>query len=130
MSEQHLPELDLVRVFSLPDVTLGLLKLGRFVFSTLELPWKDNEQNISCVPPGQYYTELNHRGVYQLDGVVGRSGIQIHVGNIASDIRGCILLGMRFGTLVGQPAVLSSATAIQIFKRELNYGSFLLNIKG
>lgn len=64
---------------------------------TLELPWKDNKPQISCIPPGQY--KLIHRSspkygnhLHVLD-VPGRSYILIHPANYVSQLRGCIAPG-------------------------------------
>ena len=122
-------ELTLVRSVLLPEVTLGVLQLGKFIFSTLELPYRDNQRNISSIPEGSYDVFLNPKNTYELKDVPERGGIQIHVGNIVSDIRGCILLGLRFGTLQNQFAVLNSAAAIQVFKNELRHEDFRLIIK-
>lgn len=70
--------------------------------STLELPWKDNHKDISCIPSGSYWVEKYNsptpgRGiVFQFSHVKGRSNVQIHKGNYFSDILGCILVGAGF----------------------------------
>jgi hypothetical protein len=73
-----------------------------FEFKTLELPWKDNKKNISCIPPGKYWVEKYQsptpgRGiVFQFSYVKGRSNVQLHKGNFYDDILGCILPGVGF----------------------------------
>jgi hypothetical protein len=67
------------------------------VYNTLELPWRDNNKNISCIPDGDYNvylakSEKFNREVYLLANVPGRSGILIHDGANKSDTEGCILL--------------------------------------
>ena len=121
-------KLILKRVINQPDVTLGLIKADKFIFHTLELPWRDNKRNVSCIPDGNYICNLNNRNVYEVMDVPNRSSIQIHIGNIAPDVRGCILLGMRYGTITGKLAVLSSTAANKLFKKELNYEDFELEI--
>jgi len=85
----------------------GTLKLfdGRkqiFTCKTLELPWRDNESNISCIPTGKYdavkrvsdkYKHSYHVKSPGDDQVAGRAWILIHPGNYFTDIRGCILIG-------------------------------------
>ncbi|MEH0155086.1 DUF5675 family protein [Limibacter armeniacum] len=76
---------------------------------TLELPWKDNQNSISCIPTGSYKAVFRDFGNYagrayhiqELDGseVKGRSGILIHSGNFFTDTRGCILLGTGYADL-------------------------------
>lgn len=93
-----------------PIQTLGWLYVhndeGETVgsFATLELPWKGNKTNISCIPPapGGYesYTlkwledspsfPYEH---YLVKEVKGRTHIKIHRGNYYTQIEGCILVG-------------------------------------
>lgn len=70
---------------------------------TLELPWKDNERYISCIPPGSY-TGIKHKSPkfgksIWLQDVPDRSEILVHKGNFYTDIEGCILVGKRFSDL-------------------------------
>lgn len=69
-----------------------LLKL-----KTLELPWKDNQRNISCIPKGTYKAILHRSPRFGLclwiQDVEGRSEILIHRGNFYTDIKGCVLVG-------------------------------------
>lgn len=68
------------------------------VSNTIELPWKDNQHNISCIPEGKYKTKpyvSKHLGlVYEVLNVPDRSAILIHKGNFVAgkkiDLRGCI----------------------------------------
>ena len=79
----------------------GTTELARF--ATLELPWKNNERNVSCIPAGTYplrpRTTDKFGAHFALDSVPGRSGILIHTGNFASQIRGCILVGLHHDDL-------------------------------
>ena len=68
-----------------------------YKFFTLELPWENNQRNISCIPKGVYNIkkiESPHLG-YCLDVkcVPNRTYIRIHSGNYYSQIMGCILVG-------------------------------------
>ena len=70
-------------------------------FVTLELPWKENKRNISCIPTGlyrakKYYSYQHNRTVILLLDVPGRSWIEMHPGNFTNDTRGCILPGESF----------------------------------
>jgi len=64
---------------------------------TLELPWRNNEKNISRIPKGKYKafirTDGKRKWRLQLENVQDRSTIQIHIGNYQRDITGCILVG-------------------------------------
>ena len=79
------------------DCTIGRLSIGNFQCFTLELPDLNNEQDVSCIPPGKYeyyYRKSDHNGhVLELRAVPGRRYIQIHSGNYTSQILGCILVG-------------------------------------
>ena len=69
---------------------------------SLELPWRDNQKNISCIPTGTYKVKKRYSKDYgyhflvtELDGshVKGRTWILIHFGNYYQNTVGCILLG-------------------------------------
>lgn len=81
--------------------TVGTLIYNKnLTYSTLELPWRNNEKNISCIPPGEYKTikqwHSNLGPVIKLLNVPGREDILIHRGNHTSDTIGCILVGTSF----------------------------------
>lgn len=85
-----------------------------FECKTLELPDRDNQQQISCIPEGTYdvlprYSEKYKNHLHVTD-VPNRSLILIHWGNYAgsinpmtghSDIKGCILVGKSFADIDG-----------------------------
>ena len=80
----------------LPEGTNGTLLLhGRPLCHTIELPWRDNRRNISCIPEGHYrlaFTRSNRHGL-RLKGlaVPKRDGILIHAANNAlAELQGCI----------------------------------------
>lgn len=102
-----------------PDCIRGSFNLDGEHFHVLELPWRNNARNASCIPPGTYEarflprsTSGKYRNVFWLQDVPGRSGILIHSGNVVAHTRGCLIIGKRRGTLAGQPAVLNSRTAL------------------
>lgn len=85
--------------------TLGVLIVdGHYFCDTLELPWRQNAQNISCIPLGIYPVESilssRHGKCIAVSEVKGRSGILIHAGNTVADTEGCILVGVRHGNSV------------------------------
>lgn len=87
---------------------------------TLELPWRDNVHDESCIPPGTYtarrYHSPKHRyDLFKLDDVPGRSDIELHIGNVVHDSLGCVLLGSNLGTVNGQPGITGSAAAFRRF---------------
>ena len=68
-----------------------------FECNTLELPWKENKNRISCIPDGAYWVEkynsVKFGSVFLFNNVKGRSMIEMHTGNYHTDILGCILAG-------------------------------------
>lgn len=122
----------LTRYWSSELQTRGILRVGRKRFKTLELPWRDNERRISCIPPSPgssaTYT-LSHRAAHEsasfkyphfiLEDVPGRSHILIHRGNIYRDTMGCILVGRRFRDINadGHPDVTESLQSLRRLRR-------------
>jgi hypothetical protein len=123
--------------------TPGILTgFGLSLFS-IELPWRGNARQISCIPPGGYICRLHpspafKKDLYRLEAVPGRSGVLIHAGNWAGDAalgfksnsQGCILLGTARGTAAGQLAVLNSAAAMRALHERMGNEPFTLNIIG
>lgn len=91
--------------------TWGYFEFGGTVLRDMELPWRDNATGKSCIPPGTYQAEIynspKHGQVYMLQGVPGRSDVEIHAANFAGDsslgwaceLLGCIAPAMSIGTL-------------------------------
>ncbi len=87
---------------------------GVFECYSLELPDKDNQRKVSCIPIGRYEIlerkeptdmTMRYRQKYAwfnfhlcLQDVKKRSGIYLHVGNTIKDSYGCILLGKQINT--------------------------------
>lgn len=101
------------------DCTLGRLKLGSFQCFTLELPWLDNQNDISCIHEGVYKYKLHNspsKGmVLEIQDVEGRTYIQIHAGNYTHQILGCILVGSGIKWLDsdGVPDVTNSVNTLR-----------------
>ena len=120
--------------------TRGMWITNGIVCNTLELPWRDNEPNISCIPAGEYKVRMRISGkygeVYHIKDVPNRSYILIHSGNWAGDIKkgfkthvkGCILLGKSRGLLQGQWAVLNSRITVRKFMLLMQKQPFTLKI--
>jgi len=79
-----------------PDGTNGKLECeGKFICNTIELPWKDNETKVSCIPEGKYFIKKRYSKKFQwhleiLD-VKNRSLILFHPANNAQkELNGCI----------------------------------------
>jgi hypothetical protein len=66
-------------------------------FDTLELPWIDNKQFISCIPAGLYKCKKIHSKTFgwciDITHVEGRYDVRIHFGNYKRNTKGCILAG-------------------------------------
>jgi hypothetical protein len=148
----------LTRQASTPQGTPGELTTDQStdVFATLELPWQNDQPDVSCIPPApgetvtylvkkapsEHMTRLFNKhfpgvDMYEMQDVQGRSGCFIHPGNWAgdvsqgyrSDVEGCILLGLSHADLEGQAAVISSVTAIGEFLALMGGEDFQLTIK-
>lgn len=100
----------LTRAQHLKDRTLGSLvvndyRMRSFGFAVLELPYRNNQVNISCIPVGKYGCRLRTSQKYgkhlEVLEVPNRSDILIHVGNFPKDTKGCLLIGDRFTDLDG-----------------------------
>lgn len=112
--------LRLVRVTEFNGATMGVLCINDAPeFVTLEEAWRDNERNVSCIPVGRYKVALVNspsRGiVYKVLDVPQRDHILIHAGNTHKDTQGCILLGVQFGRLGSENAILASRVAMKQF---------------
>ena len=88
-------KLELIRTYYSTGTNGELLLNGDRVCSTIELPWKENEPRISCIPEGIYEMKKRYSQKFgkhfQLLNVPGRSYILIHPANDAlKELRGCI----------------------------------------
>jgi hypothetical protein len=126
---------EIIRLEKGADGTFGVLRFDGKVFcATLELPDRNNEVNISCIPAGSYLCKRVDSPAFgrtfEISGVSGRSHILFHAGNVPSDTQGCVLLGRCFGSLDGDRGVLQSGLAVGKFlERCSDLESFKLNIK-
>lgn len=83
---------------------------------SLELPWRNNETDRSCIPAGAYRCEPHYSAslkmrVYLLLNVPGRENVYVHPGNILPHTKGCILTGEAFEPVMGQDGVVYSKDA-------------------
>lgn len=127
---------ELFRSMSTVQGTVGKM----LSFATMEPPWRDNARRVSCIPPGIYQCHITksprYGHVYTVVGVPDRDHILIHAGNFGGDeslgfktnTEGCILLGKRDGSLLGQRAVLASRGAVSEFNQTMNGEPFELVI--
>ncbi len=94
------------RFFDTGKETLSNLVVveGKCVLFTcvgLELPWKDNQRRISCIPVGVYdcikvpaTAAIPYEHISIL-GVPNRDGICIHKANYVSQLLGCVAVGEK-----------------------------------
>jgi hypothetical protein len=99
--------IELIRFGLFKDRTIGRLIYEGDVFYTVERPWLDNQQNISCIPTGTYQLgRVNSPkfgpGTWEIQDVPNRSNILLHAGNTQNDVSGCLAVGLGvFGQLQG-----------------------------
>lgn len=122
----------------------GIQTMGEFSFESiegfkitmisLELPWKNNSKNISCIPKGVYkvkttYSNKFKKNMWQIMDVSDRTGIRIHSATYFSDLQGCIALGLSSKDINkdGNMDILQSKKAIEIAMHHLG-GEFELEI--
>ena len=88
-------ELELIRTYY-PTGTNGKIQYrGRLMMYSIELPWKDNLAQVSCIPEGRYalIKRFNQKFKWHLQvmNVRQRTGILIHPANDAlQELKGCI----------------------------------------
>jgi hypothetical protein len=79
-----------------PNGTNGTLLIDdQEVCHTIELPWLNNQRQVSCIPEGSYRLRKRYNAKFKwhlaLEAVKGRSGILIHPANDAKkELLGCI----------------------------------------
>lgn len=96
--DEKLPVITITRDLMTSEATLGRLRVNGFECVTLELPWRDNAEDVSCIPPGTYKARITYsnkfkRALPELLDVPGRSKVRIHAGNTTRDTQGCVLVG-------------------------------------
>ena len=114
--------------------TIGkLLVNGEYFCYTLELPYRDNQRRISCIPSGEYKVRLRlaresaTRDYLHLlvQDVPDRTYILFHRGNRPSHTKGCILVGQTYE----QDFVGNSTLAMDLLMKEIiNLGGENINL--
>ena len=93
--------LELSRTY-FPDGTNGKLECeGKLICLTIELPWKNNETKVSCIPEGKYFIKKRYSKKFQWHLEVldekNRSLILFHSANNAlQELNGCIAPVTKF----------------------------------
>lgn len=88
-------ELHLHRTYFKEGTNGALFYNDRFLGFTIELPWLNNAQTISCIPEGVYQLKARYSEKFkhhlQLQNIKGRSLILLHPANDArKELEGCI----------------------------------------
>lgn len=93
---------------------------GEQLCYTVELPWRDNQRSVSCIPAGTYIlrvrpskvVEETSGGMYEagweVTNVEGRDFIMLHPGNSIDDLEGCIAPGEELSGWNGRWTVTNS----------------------
>jgi len=115
-----MPNLTLKRVWSDDTGTFGVLMGPDGPFAvTVELPWRNNEQRVSCIPVGTYTCKAvnspKFKHTFEITGVPGRSHILFHKANTIADLLGCIGVAESFNPVNGVPGVTESAKGMNEF---------------
>ena len=136
------PDAILTRVDGSDEGTFGRIVGPGITLFSGELPWRENQPSISCIPEGTYRVlwTLSPRFklfMYLVNAVENRSGIRKHPANLMGDaslgykshLNGCIALGERLGWIEGQKAVLLSAPAVRRFEEAMGRKPFTLEVR-
>ena len=130
-------DVTITRTDSTANSTAGILSTNKedgfaWICKTLELPYKGNQQKISCIPKGIYevnYTlsPLFKKHTYEIQNVPNRAGIRIHSGNYTRQILGCILLGKTLTDIDGDGIidVTDSSTTVNEFEKLMSESVYL-----
>lgn len=112
----------LTRTESSPAGTFGTLEVEGLHLYTVELPWRGNERNVSCIPAGEYdvirWDSPSKGDCFKVLDVPGREDILIHVANTIRDLEGCIGPGRARGLFQpgSRPGVVRSRLALADLK--------------
>jgi len=131
--------MNIKRFLKTKNFTIGSFELNNRTYYTLELPWKDNVRNVSCIPEGEYLvtphgwgenSKKKFKRVYHINNVPDRAYILIHIGNYTKDTSGCILIGTGFSVNENEGKLLYSRTAMDDLRSIFGENSFKIKIEG
>ena len=131
----------LIRTSTGNQGTVGEFSIDGKTFKSLELPWRGNQPQISCIPTGTYtcrmrYSNRFKRSLYEVLRVQDREAILIHPANFAGDkskgfkteLQGCIALGLSIAQ-TPQTMLCNSREAVKQFMDIAKGEDFILTIK-
>jgi hypothetical protein len=131
-------ELSLVlkRIYHSSDRTIGVMEVGDELMYTMEPAGPDSSEEGSNkrIPVGEYcvepYSSKKYPDSYELKDVEGRTAILIHAGNLPSDTKGCILVGLDRAVYKGDQAITRSRDAIKVlFNTFKQYDKVTIKVK-
>lgn len=142
---EPIPVVKLNRFYSDQKQSLGLLSCIKgmqvFIAKTLELPWKANLPDVSCIPADRYLVKWTKSPrlsriaghdvyTYEILNVPYRSGIRMHSANFFFQLLGCIALGAAFKDLNADQNldVEHSGNTMDAFAKFMEYKDFYLDI--
>lgn len=87
---------------------------------TVERPWEDNQNEVSCIPAGTYPLHLEYsarfkKNLWEVKNVPKRSEVKIHNANFATQLEGCIAVGKEKALIGGKMGITSSITTLSSF---------------
>jgi len=123
----------LKRYGSTPLGTFGKLDAMGRELVTVERPWHENRRYLSCVPLGRYqllwrptttpvpavceghtWYLYNEQCGFIDEPEKHRFNCCLHIGNVSSDVSGCVAVGMDFGFPHDQWGVIHSRRAMEV----------------
>lgn len=119
-----------------PGYTIGVVNFGDNTCFSLELPWKDNQEDVSCIPPGtylaQYRNSPSNGDVLELQNVPLRTFVQVHSANFTRQLLGCIAVGDSIRDIDGdsKPDVTNSKNTLDKILDWAGKDTILIEIKG
>lgn len=90
---------------------------------SLELPWRNNEPRVSCVPDGIYpmiwaNSPRLKKKTWRLQQVPDRDGILIHPANFVNQLLGCIAPGLAFEDLNDDGVIDITSSGVALMQLE------------
>jgi hypothetical protein len=118
-----------------PEGTNGHIESnGKIICNTIELPWKNNEKKVSCIPEGKYLLKKRYTAKFkwhiEIMNVPNRGAILFHPANNAlTELNGCIAPVTKIsGSGLGLMSRKAFATLKTVVYQELDKGKKVLII--
>jgi len=111
-------KIELKRFYRDVDRCLGVWTMDELEWPlfTLEPSWKENKEDVSCIPPMVYIIEPfdspKHGKCFIIKCVPHRTVVEAHIGNWLKDTIGCICVGKIIDIRKGELGVFNSSSAM------------------